>query len=120
GECEERRLEGRGDREHHRLRRQRARMADDHDAREDERRIDVARQLERGVETCGGEDDRHREDRAAETIDERGEAHFAGAMSAPSGRPWCPCTMTISPALAPPVISASFGGVRPLVALPLG
>jgi hypothetical protein len=114
---EQRLLDRAGHGQHHRLRGNGAAVADDDDAREDQRRIDVARELERRVEPGGGQHDGHGDDGAAVAIDERGQAHLAGAISAPSGNPCCPCTMTFSPAFTPEVSSASFGVVSPSVTL---
>src|SRR5262249_47079784 len=120
-------------RQHHRLRRKRTAVADDDDAREDQRRIDVARQLERHVQARAGEKDRDGEDRPSVALDQRRETHGslslsfpslslplsgaapATAMLAPSGSSCCPLTMTASPAFTPSVSSASFGVVRPTV-----
>ncbi len=119
--------------ERHRLRRQRARVRDDDDARELQRRVDAARQRERGDGAADDEGRRQQPDRArlpaapaprrslrrrpcrsASAGVVRRVRRRPSVIAAPSGSPAWPSTMTISPALTPETISTCVPSLRPI------
>ena len=113
GHLHHRLLERARDSEHHRACGRRAGMRDDHEARELQGRVDVARQRSAGDEAEGCDQQREHHDRARLCRDETIQHHGLTVIAAPSGSASCPLTITRSPAARPERISTSLPEARP-------